>query len=174
MNRKSVMQSVLAAVLALLMPPALAHDFRHGDITIAHPFVRVDPVCDGNVTQAHVMLIVNQAKRADRLLAATLADGLRGTILNASGAGGGGSGPVSAVDLPPGGRVALMPPAFVITFPRPSKDLQKGAALPGSLHFENAGTASVSFMVEAVGEPGRACGAPGRPARNEKGHHHKH
>lgn len=174
MNRMSVMTSALVAVSALTVSPAQAHDFKHGAVTIAHPFVRADPACDGDVTRAYVMLIINQGKRADRLLAASLADGVRGTFQTTIGAGAGGSRSVNAIDLPASGRVALMPPAYVIEFPVPSRDLQKGAALQGSLQFEHAGTAKIDFMIEVAREPGRACGAAAGPAGEDKGHHHKH
>lgn len=174
-------QFILATTLLLVSSLVPAHDVKHGSLTIAHPFVRVDPACDGDRTRAYVMLVINQGKRAERLLGAELAGGVRGTILAPSGPGDAGTRRVTGVDIPANGRTALMPPALVIEFPQSSKTLPTGSVVAGTLHFERAGTVPVSFMVEAAREPGKACGATGtapagaRPQGHDgEAHHHKH
>ena len=164
----------LTSLLCMSASSVLAHDFRHGPITIAHPFVRVDSACDGPVTKAYVMLLVNQGGQPDRLVGAQLGDGLRGRILASPRSGGGAPQPVAGLDLPAGGRASLMPPAHVIEFPQASRDLQQGAAVPGVLQFERAGAARISFMIEAAGKTGNGC-RPGGAASHEKhppGHKH--
>ena len=93
----------LTSLLCLSASSVLAHDFRHGPITIAHPFVRVDSACDGPVTKAYVMLLVNQGGQPDRLVGAQLGDGLRGRILASPRSGGGAPQPVAGLELPAGG-----------------------------------------------------------------------
>lgn len=157
----------LTSLLCLSASSVLAHDFKHGPITIAHPFVRVDSACDGQVTKAYVMLLVNQGGHPDRLVGAQLGDGLSGRILGTPRPDGCGPQPLAGVDLPAGGRASLMPPAHVIEFPRPSKDLQQGAAVPGVLQFERAGAARISFMIEAAGKTGKGC-RPGSAGPHDK------
>jgi len=166
----------LGSMLCLAAASVAAHDFKHGPITIAHPFVRVDAACDGPVTRAYVMLLVNQGSQADRLVGAQLGDGQRGRILAAPKADGGVPQPVAGVDLPAGGRASLMSPALVIEFPLPSKDLQQGAAVPGVLQFERAGAARISFMIEAARSTGKGCAAAGAPSQGKHQHPpgHKH
>ena len=164
----------LTSLLCMSASSVLAHDFKHGQITIAHPFVRVDSACDGPVTKAYVMLLVNQGGQPDRLVGAQLGDGLRGRILASPRSGGGAPQPVAGLDLPAGGRASLMPPAHVIEFPQASRDLQQGAAVPGVLQFERAGAARINFMIEAAGKTGNGC-RPGGAASHEKhppGHKH--
>jgi copper(I)-binding protein len=164
----------LGSLLCLSAASVAAHDFKHGPITIAHPFVRVDTACDGPVTKAYVMLLVNQGGQPDRLVGAQLGDGLRGRILASPRSGGGAPQPVAGLDLPAGGRASLMPPAHVIEFPQASRDLQQGAALPGVLQFERAGAARISFMIEAAKSTGKGCAAAGAPPHGKHSPGHKH
>jgi copper(I)-binding protein len=164
----------LGSLLCLSAASVAAHDFKHGPITIAHPFVRVDTACDGPVTKAYVMLLVNQGGQPDRLVGAQLGDGLRGRILASPRSGGGAPQPVAGLDLPAGGRASLMPPAHVIEFPQASRDLQQGAALPGVLQFERAGAARISFMIEAAKSTGKGCAAAGASPHGKHSPGHKH
>jgi copper(I)-binding protein len=166
----------LGSLLCLSAASVAAHDFKHGPITIAHPFVRVDTACDGPVTRAYVMLLVNQGSQPDRLVGAQLGDGHRGRILAAPKAESGVPQPVAGVDLPAGARSSLMPPALVIEFPLPSRDLQQGAAVPGVLQFERAGAARIRLMIEAAKSTGKGCAAAGGPSHGKHQHPrgHKH
>ena len=85
----------LTSLLCLSASSVLAHDFKHGQITIAHPFVRVDSACDGPVTKAYVMLLVNQGGQPDRLVGAHLGDGLSGRILGTPRPDGSGPQPLA-------------------------------------------------------------------------------
>jgi copper(I)-binding protein len=174
MNRNTASYITAVALIGLPMSSVVAHDFKHGPITIAHPFVRVDPACDSGTTKAHVMLLVNQGKLTDRLIAADLADGARGRILASSKQHGAALQPVTGVDIAAGSRTALMPPAYAIEFPISSKDLQPGSAVAATLHFERAGVAKVTFVIEAVREHGKRCDASPAPDPKEHAHGHKH
>jgi copper(I)-binding protein len=174
MSMTAPVRIALASLLCLSASSAWAHDFRHGPITIAHPFVRVDSACDGPVTKAYVMLLVNQGGQPDRLVGAQLGDGPRGRILALPRSGGGAPQPVAGVDLPAGGRASLMPPAHVIEFPQASRDLQQGAAVPAALQFERAGAARISFMIETAGQTGKGCTAGGAAPHGKHPSGHKH
>lgn len=176
-GRITAIAVLVAASLPFAMPPAYAHDFRHGPITIAHPFVRVDPACSAPTTSGYVMLLINQGKQADRLVAAELDGGRRGKLMAASKQPPKALAEVTAIDLPAGADTALMLPAHAIEFPLPSKDIQPGSAIKGTLKFERAGTARISFMVE-VASGGKGCapaqGAAKPEPRPDSMHHHKH
>ncbi len=162
-----------SSLCCLMLPAAHAHDFRQGAITIAHPFIRIDTSCDDPTTRAYVMLLINQGKQPDRLIAAELDGGRRGKLFAVSKQQPTSLQLVDAIALPAGAETALMPPAYAIEFPLPSKGLQQGAAMTGTLKFERAGIARISFMVEAV-NTGKACRVAPPAAMPESMHGHKH
>ena len=163
-------------LIGLMLPaPASAHDYKHGTIVIAHPFIRVDAKCDGNTTRAYIVLLANKGAQADKLTAVTLQGGHKGKLLAlpATAAMPG----LSAIDLPAKSDTALMPPKHVIEFALPSKDLQVGGAIAATLQFERAGKAAINFMIESA-PTGQACGsapaAPAPAASPHQGHHGHH
>lgn len=135
-----------------------AHDFKRGELTIAHPFIRVDPVCDGGLTRAYVMLLINQGSQADQLTGATLNGKHRGRLMTLPKQKSSGLQAVTSIPLPAKSEIALMPPTLAIEFPVASKDFQTGAAINATLQFERAGAVPVNFMVEAASSSGKACG----------------
>ena len=152
-----------------------AHDFKQGAITIAHPFIRLDTVCDTESTRAQVMLLINQGKQTDKLLAADLKGNIKGKLMAASPSPSLQS--VPAIEIPASGQTALTLPSYAIEFPVSSKNFQSGSAVSGTLRFERAGAVTINFMIDADQTKGTSCNAASSsnakpPAQT--GHGHKH
>ena len=156
----------------VLPVPASAHDYKHGSMVIAHPFIRVDAKCDGNTTRAYIVLLANKGTQADKLTAVTLQGAHKGKLLAPPA-----TAALSAIDLPAKSDTALMPPKHVIEFALPSKDLQVGGAVAATFQFERAGKAAINFMIESA-PAGERCGsgpaAPAPAASPHQGHHGHH
>lgn len=157
---------------------ASAHDFKQGSLTIAHPYIRIDPACDAESTRAQVMLLNNQGKQADKLLAAELKGNIKGKLMAASQSQT--MQLVPSIELPAGSQTKLLAPAYAIDFPVASKNFQSGAAVSGTLRFERAGTVAINYMIEAAPSNGKSCDAAPVPAAapaghaGHAGHAHKH
>lgn len=141
-----------ALVPGVIGPAAHAHEVSQGDLALAHPFIRLDPRCNTEVTQAHVMLIVNSGARPDRLIPAELDGAGKGKLVRVSTAGGNARRELlrGGIEIPAHGKVALMPPDWVIEFPKSRRALNEGGAAKGTLSFERTGTVPVTFMVDAA------------------------
>jgi copper(I)-binding protein len=142
---------MLATILALgLALPAAAHDYRIGNLVIAHPVLRVaSPV---SKTGAGYLVISNRGKAADRLVsvtttAATRAD-LHGTVQSGgvmqmrAQAGG--------VPVPAGATVHFAPGGLHVMFIGLKAAMPVGTPLKARLLFEKAGAIDVEFKTETI------------------------
>ena len=159
---------VFALLGAILSTVVEAHDFKHGSIIIAHPFIRVDAKCDGNITRAYIMLLANKGQQPDKLTAVTLKGDHKGKLMASASAK-----QLSGIDLPANVDIAVMPPNHVIEFALPSKDLQTGGAIAGTLQFQRAGSAAINFMIEPA-PASQACGGTSGAAPHHGHHSGKH
>ncbi|HSV70999.1 MAG TPA: copper chaperone PCu(A)C [Methylibium sp.] len=154
------------AFAALSCGGSSAHQIRHGDLAIAHPFISYDRTCDQEATRAYLMLVVNTGKQSDRLTGADLGRGGRG-VLSATAGGGGKTALPDGVEIPPNASIAITPPNYVIEFPKTRQALVEGGMVAGSLTFERAGSVPVQFMVDAAhggADTVRACRSVDAPA----------
>lgn len=139
----------LAAAL-VLQTPALAHEYRLGDLRIDHPSAR--PTVPGQRSGAAYLTLENQGKSADRLLAASspLAKSVQihsmkmeGDVMKMREADG--------VVLPPAAKVTMQSgDGYHIMLLGLSKPLKTGDRFPLTLTFEKAGKLEVSVAVENV------------------------
>jgi copper(I)-binding protein len=162
-ERKSVSQDIimnrfqaaaLLAVWSLLLlpfPPANAHDYRVGDLQIAHPWSRGTP--PGARVGAGYLRIDNRGTADDRLLSVTMERSGRAEIHEMSVTDG-----VmrmrelpTGIAIPTGGVVELKPGGLHLMFMELTASLKQGERLDGTLTFERAGKVDVSFAVEAIG-----------------------
>lgn len=143
---------VLAAAWAACSAPSQAHQVTHGDLTLAHPFLRLDPTCGAGAIPAYVMLIINAGAQPDRLVGAELDQAGKGRLMRVSHAAGSVTPELLAtgIEIPAKGQIALMPPDLVIEFPKSRQTLMEGGAAKGTLDFQRAGKVAVTFMVDAA------------------------
>ena len=139
------MRFMLTLVAALFALPALAHDYKVGDISIMHP---MSYATTGKAAAGY--MVIQNAGAADRLVSVT-ADFPRVELHNVIMEDGiakmrrqeGG------IAIPAGGQVALEKGGFHVMFMGLTTDLKVGAEIPATLTFEKAGRVDVVFKVEA-------------------------
>ncbi len=140
----------LALALSAAAAPALAQEFKAGDITIDKAWSRATP--KGADIGAGYLVIHNNGATPDELT--------------------GGSADFATVEIhemktengvmqmrelkdglaiPAHGMVRLAPGGYHVMFTHLTKPLEKGSKVTATLTFEHAGQVSVEFPVEAVG-----------------------
>src|SRR3984885_2003579 len=155
--------SALAFALALSVAPALAQEFKAGDITIDKPWARATP--KGAVVGAGYLTIHNNGAAPDRLTGGT-ADFANVEVHEMSMAGG-----VmkmrelkDGLPIPAHGSVTLAPNGDHLMFTGLKQPLVKGAVAKATLTFEHAGAILVEFPVQGVGASGG-----GKPKKDDMG-----
>jgi copper(I)-binding protein len=144
----TVLKIMLAAVVAALVYVyATAHDYRVGDISIAHPMSFATP--PGAVAGAGYMMITNNGESDDRLVAVESA--FPNTMIHETQMQDGimkmrhqGNGVV----IPAGETVTFEPGGLHVMFMGLEAPLKDGEQTPATLVFEKAGTVEVMFNVE--------------------------
>jgi copper(I)-binding protein len=130
---------------------ALAKDFRVGELTIEQPWSRAAPI--GATVAAGYFIIKNAGDAQDRLISVT-----------ASIAGHTGIHQMSMSDgmmqmrelreglvIPAQGSVTLQPGSHHLMFEDLKRQLKEGETFSGTLAFEKAGKADVTFEVRGLG-----------------------
>ena len=141
---------ILAATLAFSVVPALAQEFKAGDITIEKPWARATP--KGAAVGAGYLTIHNNGASAEKFTGGT-ADFAELQLHEMSMAGGvmkmreveGG------LTIPPHGSVTLAPNGYHLMFVKLKAPLVKGQTVKATLGFEHAGNVDVTFDVREVG-----------------------
>lgn len=141
------LKAALAAAL-LLAAPALAHEYKAGDLTIGHPYAFPSP----GRTAAGYLSITNAGDTPDTLTAVRV-EGATASIhtTTTDAAGVAKMSPVDGLDVPPDGTVTLAPRGTHIMLMDLAKPLRVGDSLPATLVFEKAGEVAVDFKVDARG-----------------------
>jgi copper(I)-binding protein len=151
-----------ALVFALAAVPALAQEFKAGDLTIEKPWARATP--KGAEVGAGYLEIRNAGAVADRLTGGS-ADFAAIEIHEMSMQGG-----VmqmrelkEGLAIPAHGAVKLAPGGYHIMFTDLKRPLVKGEVAKTTLAFEHAGSVEVDFAIEGVGAaaPAPAAAKPG-------------
>ena len=153
----------LAFALALGAGPALAQEFKAGDITIEKPWARATP--KGAEVGAGYLTIHNNGAAPDRLTGGT-ADFANVEVHEMSMVGG-----VmkmrelkDGLPIPAHGTVTLAPSGYHLMFTGLKQPLTKGSVAKATLNFEHAGAIPVEFPVSGVG-----ASSGGQPKKNNIG-----
>ncbi|MHA6644857.1 copper chaperone PCu(A)C [Mesorhizobium sp. A623] len=144
-------------VLALLFASAhavFAHEFKVGDLEIDHPWSRETP--NGARVAGGYFTVKNTGSSADRLIAITSEISAKAEIHQMTVSDGvmtmrqveGG------LEIPAGGSVALDTGGYHLMFIDLKRQPKKGESFPATLTFEKAGSVTVEFAVEGLGETG--------------------
>ena len=156
----------LGSCLLFFSVQANAHDFKLGLMTIAHPFIRINTGCASDTTHAQIMLVINQGKQIDKLVGARIEGRHTGKLMAANKQKI--LEEIAAIELPARNDKALTLPYYAIEFPTPATQWQPGTTVQGSLKFERAGTANISFMVESGQQADKSCGSQTQPSKIPK------
>lgn len=142
-------RSLLAALPAVFALPAIARDYRAGDIVIDQPWTRA---AGANGNGGGFMNLRNTGSQADRLVSAAspvarvveLHTHVRdGDVMRMR--------PVQDIPVGAGETVQLRPGGFHIMLIGLNAPLQQGTRVPLTLRFERAGEVQVELAVEAAG-----------------------
>ena len=140
----------LALAFVLVSAPALAQEFKAGDIVVEKPWARATP--KGAEVGGAYMTIENKGAAADRLTGGS-ADFATVEIHEMKTENGvmemrevtGG------LDIPAHGSVGLAPGGYHIMFTHLAHPLTKGETVKATFTFEHAGPVEVEFKVVGVG-----------------------
>ena len=143
----------LAVALAISAGPALAQEFKAGDIVIETPWARATP--KGAEVGGAYMTIENKGAAADRLTGGS-ADFATVEIHETKAENGvtemreitGG------LNIPAHGSVGFAPGGYHLMFTHLAHPLVKGDTVKATLTFEHAGPVEVAFKVMGVGAAG--------------------
>jgi copper(I)-binding protein len=158
---------VVAALLSLAGLPALAQEFKGGDITIDKAWSRATP--KGAAVGAGYLVIHNHGATPDKLTGG-FADFAAGVSVHEMTKDNGIMRMrelTSGLEIPANGEIVLSPGAYHIMFTGLKQPLEKGASVKASLTFEHAGSIAVEFSVGGVGAAGP--GGVGKPDDSMKG-----
>lgn len=157
MKRFTSTLATAALAFGLLASPALAHDFKLGDLRLDHPWARATA---GPARSGAAFLTIHNSGAADRLLAASgeVAERIEfhthrmeGDIIKMRR--------VEAVEVPAGGTARLQPGSYHIMLIGLDEPLKEGDRFPLTLTFEKAGETTVEVAVEGIGSMGPDGGA---------------
>lgn len=142
---RSTLTLAVGLAAALLTTPALAHEYKLGDLEIVHPYI---PASAGK-TAAGYFSITNHGSTSDSLVAIK-ADVPHATVhaTETDASGVSRMTPVPALEIPAGGTVTLQPGGLHVMFMGLAHPLADGDQLPATLVFEKAGEVAVDFNVQ--------------------------
>jgi periplasmic copper chaperone A len=146
---------VVALALSLAAAPALAQEFKTGDITIDKAWSRATP--KGADSAVGYFTVHNSGATPDTLTGGS-AD-FAGVEIHEMKMDHGVmkmSEMRNGLNIPARGTVKLAPGGYHIMFTHLTKPLAKGETVKATLNFEHAGAIAVDFSVEGIGAAGPA------------------
>ena len=143
--------AVVLPVVVATSPFAWAHDYRVGELSIAHPWSRATP--PGARVGAGYVKIDNRGAVSDRLISATMerAGRAEGHEMSVTDGVMRMRELAAGVPIPANGSVELKPRGLHVMFVDLKSPLLQGERIKGSLIFERAGAVAVEFAVEPIG-----------------------
>jgi hypothetical protein len=146
-----------AAVVMCMAGAALAHDYKIGALSVAHPMAF--ETAKTARTGGGYLSITNTGDAPDRLIGAR-SDAFPDIMLHETTTDANGVARMAhldAVEIPAGETVTFAPGGMHLMFMGLDGDpLEIGEKIPVTLHFERAGDLDVVFNVEARGAAGDA------------------
>jgi copper(I)-binding protein len=156
---------LVAAVLAIAVNAALAHDYKAGLVEIKHPWARATP--KGAAVASGYMTIINTGAVPDRLIGGSTEAAGKFEIHEMKME----QGVMKMRPLPrgleirPGVAVEFKPGSYHLMFMELKAPFEAGKNVKGTLLFEKAGSVEVEYVVEPIG---------GSPAARHGGHDGQH
>jgi len=140
----------LALALAVCAAPALAQEFKAGDIVVEKPWARATP--KGAEVGAGYFVVHNNGAAPDTLTGGS-ADFATVEIHEMKTEGGvmQMAEITNGLDIPAHGTIRLAPGGYHVMFTHLTKPLTKGEKVQATLTFAHAGPVTVDFNVEGVG-----------------------
>ena len=145
----------LALALAVSAAPAIAQEFKAGDIVVEKPWARATP--KGADVGAGYFVVHNNGAAPDTLTGGS-ADFATVEIHQMKTEGGvmKMTQMTNGLDIPAHGTIRFAPGGYHMMFTHLTKPLTKGEKVQATLTFAHAGPVTVDFNVEGVGAAGPA------------------
>jgi copper(I)-binding protein len=140
------------ALLFVSVHAVFAQEFRVGPLEIGHPWSRATP--PGAKVAGGYFTVTNTSSSSDRLLSISSEISAKAE-LHEMGVSDGvmTMRPVTGgLEIPAGGKVALAPGGYHLMFVGLKRQPKQGETFPATLTFEKAGTVTVDFAVEGMGQ----------------------
>jgi copper(I)-binding protein len=146
----AVREVAAALALALAGSAAAAHDYRAGDLVIAHPYATA--TAPTARTAAGYLTVTNEGSAPDTLVAVKAAfPAVSLHVVETDAEGVTRMRPVAGIEIPPGATVELAPKTAHVMFMGLTKPFEAGEEVAATLVFEKAGAVAVDFTVEPRG-----------------------
>jgi len=143
--------AILLALCAMLIAPAVAHEYTVGSLHIGHPWSRATP--KGAAIGAGYLKITNNGTAPDRLLGGS-SEAAKSFELHVMSMENGvmKMRPVEGgIEIKPGETVEFKPESYHVMFVGLKEPLVQGHRVKATLEFAKAGKVAVEFVVESVG-----------------------
>jgi hypothetical protein len=143
--------AILLALCAMLIAPAVAHEYTVGSLHIGHPWSRATP--KGATIGAGYLKITNNGTAPDRLLGGS-SEAAKSFELHVMSMENGvmKMRPVEGgIEIKPGETVEFKPESYHVMFVGLKEPLVQGHRVKATLDFEKAGKVAVEFVVESIG-----------------------
>ena len=143
--------AILLALCAMLIAPAVAHEYTVGSLHIGHPWSRATP--KGAAIGAGYLKITNNGTAPDRLLGGS-SEAAKSFELHVMSMENGvmKMRPVEGgIEIKPGETVEFKPESYHVMFVGLKEPLVQGHRVKATLDFEKAGKVAVEFVVESIG-----------------------
>ena len=150
--------ALAATLLAASLPTAalLAHGYKAGAISIAHPWSR--QTAPGQTVGGGFLVITNAGGKEDRLVSVTspVASEVQLHTMSMDGGVMRMRQVTGGLTVPAHGKLELKPGGFHIMFIGLKAPLALGTKVPATLTFQRAGKVPVEFAVEPITSTGPA------------------
>lgn len=150
LNRLAIKLAAPLVAAALPTAAVLAHGYKAGAISIAHPWSR--QTAPGQTVGGGFLVVTNAGGKEDRLISAT-SPAAAEVQLHTMSMDGGVMRMRQVTDglpVPAHGKLELKPGGFHVMFIGLKAPLKLGAKVPATLTFKRAGKVKVAFAVEAI------------------------
>jgi len=144
-----IISAVVVVATMLAATAAVAHDFKVGELDIAHPWSR--PTAKGATVAGGYLSITNKGTEPDRLIGGTAAGASRIEVHEMANVDGAKkSRPLAeGLEIKPGKTIVLKPGSHRIVLVGLKQPLQVGDKVKAMLAFEKAGSVDIEYFVEA-------------------------
>lgn len=149
---------IAATLIAATLPSSavLAHGYKAGALTIAHPWSR--QTAPGQTVGGGFFVVTNSAAKDDKLVSVTspVATEVQLHTMSMDGGVMRMRQVTSGLAVPAHGKLELKPGGFHVMFLGLKAPFALGAKVPATLTFQRAGKVSVEFAVEPITSTGPA------------------
>jgi copper(I)-binding protein len=143
--------AILLALCAMLIAPAVAHEYNVGSLHIGHPWSRATP--KSATIGAGYLKITNNGTAPDRLIGGS-SEAAKSFELHVMSMENGvmKMRPVEGgIEIKPGETVEFKPESYHVMFVGLKEPLVQGHRVKATLEFAKAGKVAVEFVIESIG-----------------------